>query len=60
MTENQRLYNLKYIKENQRQFMIKVNRIHEPEMVTWLESKENISQYVKQLIREDMEKQSRT
>jgi len=60
MTENQRLYNLKYIKENQRQFMIKVNRIHEPEMVAWLESKENISQYVKQLIREDMEKQSRT
>ena len=61
MTENQKAYNAKYIKENQRQFMLKVNKLLDPEMVTWLESKDNIQQYLKQLIREDMEKhQTRT
>ena len=56
MTENQKAYNAKYIKENQRQFMLKVNKLLDPEMVAWLESKDNIQQYLKQLIREDMEK----
>ena len=61
MTENQKAYNAKYIKENQRQFMLKVNKLLDPEMVTWLESKENMQQYLKQLIRDDMEKhQTRT
>ena len=52
-------YNIDYIKANQRQFMLKVNRIHEADMVEWLEGKENVQAYLKQLIREDMEKQSK-
>jgi len=53
-------YMIDYIKQNQRQFMLKVNRIHDPEMIEWLESKENIQAYLKQLIRADMENSTRT
>ena len=49
-------YEVDYIRQNQRQFMVKVNRKLEPEMVDWLEAKDNVQAYVKQLIREDMEK----
>jgi len=52
-------YNIDYIKANQRQFMLKVNRIHEADMIEWLEGKKNVQAYLKQLIREDMEKQSK-
>ncbi len=56
MTENQKAYNDKYQKANIKQFLIKANRNLEPDLIKWLESKDNIQQYVKQLIREDMEK----
>jgi hypothetical protein len=38
--------------------MLKVNRIHEPDMVAWLESKPAVQTYLKELIRADMEKSS--
>lgn len=61
MTENQKAYNDKYQKVNIKQFLIKANRNLEPDLIKWLESKDNIQQYVKQLVREDMEKhQTRT
>ena len=50
-------YNIDYIKANQRQFMLKVNRNIDPDMVAWLESKDNVQAYLKELIRADMEKQ---
>lgn len=53
-------YMIDYIKQNQRQFMLKVNRIHDPEMIEWLESKGNVSGYLKELIRKDMENSTRT
>ena len=50
-------YNIDYIKANQRQFMLKVNRNIDPDMIAWLESKDNVQAYMKELIRADMEKQ---
>lgn len=59
-SESRRQYNLDYVKQFQRQFMLKVNRNTDPEMIAWLESQENVQAYLKQLIREDMEKKART
>lgn len=59
-SESRRQYNLDYVKQFQRQFMLKVNRNTDPEMVAWMESQENVQAYLKQLIREDMEKKART
>lgn len=53
---NKKEYTIDYIRKNTRQFMIKVSKIYEQDMVDYLESKGNINDYVKQLIREDMEK----
>ena len=60
VSEKRVKYETQYIRENQRQFMLKVNRKLDPEMVEWLESQENVQAYLKQLIREDMEKKART
>ena len=46
-----------YEKENIRQIRLKINRKTEPELLEWIEKKENIQGYIKQLIREDMENQ---
>ena len=54
--ENQRQYRIDYVRQNQRQFMLKVNRKIDPDMVDWLESKENVQAYLKELIRADMTK----
>lgn len=45
-----------YIKKNMRQFMVKINRVTEPELLEWLESKPNKQGYIKELILADMEK----
>ena len=58
MAYDKNAYDKGYIKENQRQFMLKVNRIHDADMVAWLESKSSIQTYLKNLIRADMEKNS--
>ena len=50
-------YNISYVKANIRQFMLKVNRKLDPEMVDFLESKDNVQAYLKELIKADMEKQ---
>jgi len=47
---------LKWEKETQRLFAIKVSRISEPDMVEFLESKESYNAYIKGLIRADMER----
>lgn len=48
----------KYIKENQRLFRVKVNRKTEPELLDWLQGRENVQGYVKQLIIQDMQLES--
>ena len=55
VSEKRKQYEIQYTRENQRQFMLKVNRKLEPDMVTWLESKDNVQAYLKELIRKDME-----
>ena len=49
-------YNVQYTRQYQRQFMIKVNRKLEPDLVEWLESQENVQAYIKKLVREDIQK----
>ena len=60
MPWNKTEYDIKYVKQNQRQFMLKVNRIHNPEMVEWLESKDNVQAYLKELIQRDMDEQKKS
>ena len=55
VSEKRKQYEIDYIKQNQRQFMLKVNRKTDPDMVDWLESHENVQAYLKDLIRKDME-----
>ena len=55
---NKQQYDNEYEKMNQRQFKLKVNRIHDSDMIDWLESKPAIQTYLKELIRADMEKSS--
>lgn len=45
-----------YIKKNMRQFMVKINRVTEPELLEWLESQPNKQGYIKELILADMER----
>jgi hypothetical protein len=46
-----------YEKENIRQIRLKINRKTEPELLEWIEKQGNIQGYIKQLIREDMERE---
>ena len=55
VSEKRKQYEIDYIKQNQRQFMLKVNRKTDHDMVDWLESQENVQAYLKDLIRKDME-----
>ncbi len=48
-------YTIDYIKTKQRQFMFKLSKLYDTEMIEWLESKENINAYIKELIKKDME-----
>lgn len=54
-TEHGKQYNREYVKEFQRQFVLKVNRNTDPDMIAWLESQDSIQTYLKELIRRDME-----
>ena len=46
----------KYIKANYRSYGFKLHKTYEPEMIDFLEKKENLQQYIKELIKRDMEK----
>lgn len=50
-------YLAQYEKENLRQIRLKINRKTEPELLEWIEKQDNIQGYIKQLIREDMERE---
>ena len=40
--------------KNARFFGLKLSRNTEPELIEWLESQQNIQEYLKRIIREDM------
>lgn len=46
----------RYNAKNLRQFMVKINRATEPELLEYLESKDNVQGYIKSLIRADLER----
>ena len=46
----------KYIKNNMRQFVLRFHKEREADEIAFLESKDNVTQYIKKLIREDMKK----
>ena len=56
--ENAKEINLRAIAVN-KEFRIKLNRNSDAEMIEFLESKENLRQYILGLIKEDMKKQNR-
>ena len=60
VSEKRKQYEIDYIKQNQRQFLLRVNRKLEPEMIEWLEGKGNVQAYLKELIRKDMEASTET
>ena len=46
-------YVISYIKNNVRRFEIKLSRKNDAELISWLESKENVNDYIKKLIAQD-------
>ena len=48
-------YEIEYRKKNVKQVMCKLNRNTDPDLIEWIESKENMQGYLKSLIRKDME-----
>lgn len=51
-------YQVDYIKAHFRQVVIKISKEKESDLIAWLEGKESMQQYIKDLIRQDMEKHS--
>lgn len=60
LTESQKKSQAKYVQQYQRQFMLKVNRRTEPDLLDWLEKQESVQTYLKELIRKDMESSTET
>lgn len=46
---------LKYMKKTIRRFTVDLNRNTEPELLEYLEKQPNVSKFIKQLIRADMD-----
>lgn len=51
-------YQSDYIRDHLRQIMVKISKEKEADLIEWLESKESMQAYIKDLIRQDMEKNS--
>ena len=52
---NDQKYIAEYAKEFQRRIGVNINRIHDADMIEWLEQQPSIQGYIKDLIRKDME-----
>ena len=55
MPFDKKKYDAEYIRQNQKQYKINVNRIHEADIIEWMEQQEGTQVYLKALIRADME-----
>lgn len=49
-------YQVNYNKETYRAFFFRASKVHEVEIIDWLEAKDNLSGYIKDLVIKDMEK----
>ena len=56
MAFNKQQYDIEYVRENQKQVMVKINRKTEPDLYAWISSIEHPQTYIKSLIMADMEK----
>lgn len=55
VTESQKKYNADYKKENMVQMQFRLNKITDPDIISFLKTIENRQGYIKELIRRDME-----
>lgn len=55
MNSNKIAYNREYEKEFQRRIAVNINKVHDSDMIEWLEQQPSIQGYIKDLIRKDME-----
>ncbi len=51
-------YNNEYNRQNYRSFSVRFNRDEETRIIQWLEQKDNIKKYIKDLISKDIEDNS--
>lgn len=51
---DQKRYVEDYHKQNLKQIRMNLNRKTEPEIIAWLDQKENVQGYIKSLIKKDM------
>lgn len=58
ISEAQKKASAKYVKENQRQIMLKVNKKTEPELYEWMENIDNKQGYLKGLVLADIKAKS--
>ena len=56
-SEAQKNATTKYMRNNIRQIKLQINRKTEPDLYAWIESKANKQGYLKELMRNDMDKQ---
>ena len=56
MDKPKNYYSNAYQEAHQRQIKLKINKDTEPEMLSWVLSQENIQGYLKELIKQDMER----
>lgn len=57
MPFDKKQYDIQYSKANVRQFLFKLNKQYDQEMIDFLDSQSSKNDYIKQLIKADMEKQ---
>lgn len=55
MAFNNSQYQANYIKENMKRVEIKIDKRNCQDMIDWLNGKDNVQAYIKDLIRKDME-----
>lgn len=56
MAFNKQEYDINYVRENQKQVMVKINRKTEPDLYAWITGIEHPQTYIKSLILTDMKK----
>lgn len=57
-TNKQKAYIVDYNKENYRRVNLSLHRTIDADIIAWIEAKDNIAGYIKELIRQDMKKGS--
>lgn len=54
-----RAYQISYYKENYRSFNIRFSRKNDQELISYLESQDNLAEYIRKLVNKDIENKKR-